>query len=430
MIAAPLVAVTLSLFASPTRTLTLADALGQARQRPAMQKAMLQTAIGKARVGQALSPLLPQISGSASYQRTTANFVSRPSQVPTTLAQQSSSFDTANFFSLGLNVNQLLYDSQQSIDRLRAAQATADSNVAAEQVARLATELEVRSNYYVALAQKALVRVAAESVAVEEKRLRQIEGFVRVGTRPEIDLAQTRVQLANARVQLTTANGNFEAARAQLNLSIGLLADTDFDVVDEPLRAVEDEGAALAALIGEAERRRPDLVQLDKRVRAAELTLSSTKGSYGPSLSASMGLTYAGREVDKLVWNWNMSLGVQWSMFTGLSTWHAVKEADATLRSLRADRDQQKLQIQLDCSRATIAVRTAKEALVGSKEAHAAAKERVRLAEGRYAAGVGNIIELGDAQLALVQAAAQEVQAQLNLMTARAQLLAALGRDE
>ncbi|MGZ3425302.1 MAG: TolC family protein, partial [Polyangia bacterium] len=52
----------------------------------------------------------------------------------------------------------------------------------------------------------------------------------------------------------------------------------------------------------------------------------------------------------------------------------------------------------------------------------------LRLAEGRYQAGVGSIIELGDAQVAATTAAAQKVQADYNVSTARAQLLNALGR--
>ena len=165
--------------AAPSRVVTLAEALAQARSRPAMIKATLTTAIGKAKVGQALSPLLPQVSGSANYQRTTSNFVVRPSQVPSDTPQVTASFATGDFFSLGLNVNQLLYDSQVSIDRYRAAAVTAESNVFAERVAQLATELEVRSGYYTALAQRALVKVATESLDRETRRLDQIAAFVR-----------------------------------------------------------------------------------------------------------------------------------------------------------------------------------------------------------------------------------------------------------
>jgi outer membrane protein len=54
----------------------------------------------------------------------------------------------------------------------------------------------------------------------------------------------------------------------------------------------------------------------------------------------------------------------------------------------------------------------------------------LKLAEGRYSAGVGNIIELGDAQLALTNAEMQRIQADYNLATARAHLLRALGWAE
>ena len=49
------------------------------------------------------------------------------------------------------------------------------------------------------------------------------------------------------------------------------------------------------------------------------------------------------------------------------------------------------------------------------------------LAEARFKNGVGSILEVNDAQLQSTTANAQRVQARLNLATARAQLLAALG---
>ena len=53
---------------------------------------------------------------------------------------------------------------------------------------------------------------------------------------------------------------------------------------------------------------------------------------------------------------------------------------------------------------------------------------RLGLAEGRYGAGIGSMIELGDSQVALTAASAQEIQAVFNLATARARLLQALGQ--
>jgi outer membrane protein len=56
------------------------------------------------------------------------------------------------------------------------------------------------------------------------------------------------------------------------------------------------------------------------------------------------------------------------------------------------------------------------------------ARIREKLAEGRYQAGVGSALEVSDAVLALANAGGQRISADLNVGTARSQLLRALGR--
>jgi outer membrane protein len=82
----------------------------------------------------------------------------------------------------------------------------------------------------------------------------------------------------------------------------------------------------------------------------------------------------------------------------------------------------------VELRQARLAVRSAKAARVAADEVATNAQKQLELAEGRYAEGVGNAIELGDAQVAMSSAAAQVVQADYRLSTARAQLLHALGR--
>ncbi len=84
--------------------------------------------------------------------------------------------------------------------------------------------------------------------------------------------------------------------------------------------------------------------------------------------------------------------------------------------------------MRFDVDQAQLMVRADKIAIDAARDALTNAREQLRLAEGRYSAGVGSIIELGDAQVALQNAGAQLVTAQFNLSTARAQLLTALGK--
>ena len=68
------------------------------------------------------------------------------------------------------------------------------------------------------------------------------------------------------------------------------------------------------------------------------------------------------------------------------------------------------------------------EQVASADDALAGARDRLRLAEGRYSAGAGSVIELGDAELSAANAAAQRVGAEYSLASARAALALALGR--
>ena len=65
-------------------------------------------------------------------------------------------------------------------------------------------------------------------------------------------------------------------------------------------------------------------------------------------------------------------------------------------------------------------VRQAEEQILVGEKTVKEAQENLVLAEGRYTAGVGNIIELTDAQVALTSARAQHVQAMYDYQTALA----------
>jgi outer membrane protein len=119
-----------------------------------------------------------------------------------------------------------------------------------------------------------------------------------------------------------------------------------------------------------------------------------------------------------------------WNIFQGGLTRAQEREASATLEAARAQADVLRLQVAVDVEQARLAVRAARSALAAADEAHLNAREQLRLAERRYQTGVGSAIELGDSQVALATAAAQRVQADYNLSTARAQLVRALGRED
>jgi outer membrane protein len=183
-----------------------------------------------------------------------------------------------------------------------------------------------------------------------------------------------------------------------------------------------------ARLFAEATAARPEVGALEEQVRANQLTTSALRGQYGPAISATAGFTQGGEFLRDLGWNATAGVTLSWQIFQGGLTRAEVQEAEANVANTVAQLDLLRQQIRSDVDSARLAVRAAKASISATQEALANAKVRLQLAEQRYQVGVGSAIELGDAQVALTQAAAQAVQADDRLATARAQLLRAVGR--
>lgn len=418
--------------APSTLALSLADAERAATtEQPQVILARTQTAAADARAREARSPLLPQLTGTAEYLRETGNFAPRPGAVPTTSTGGTggtSLTQSYDFWTFGLTANQLIYDFGQTWGKYKAAQATTEAQKAAEQALKLQIVFNVRRAYYNACAQKGLVDVAQETLDDQKRHLTQIEGFVRAGTNPEIDLAQGRTVVANAQVSLIQAQNNYAAAKATLNQAAGLFTGTSYDIGYEDAPPVTDEDASLDTLAKRAVGARPELAEIEKQREAQDKTLSAIKGGYGPSLSATAGGSYAGVALDGLVPNWDVGLILSWPIFQGGLTRAQIDEAAANLQGIDAQKSVELLQIRLDVETARLAVRAAKSSIGAANDALVNGREQLHLAEARYSTGVGSIIELNDAQVAYASAEAQVVIARYNLATARVQLLAALGR--
>jgi outer membrane protein len=413
--------------AAGRRIVRLEEAVATARARqPTNRQARAGTQAAEARADLARSPLLPQLNASASYSRATGNVTPRAGS---TVVPAPASWSSASYWSYGATLSQTVFDWSR-FEQWGAAKASADAQREAERATGLDVVLNVRAAFFTARAGRDLVGVARETLQNQEAHLAQVQGFVEVGTRPEIDLAQARSDRANAQVQLIQAENTYENDKAQLNLAMGVEGPTDYDVADDTFPPVAGEEDPLEALVAEAVKARPDIAALGADRRAQEATVSASRGGYLPALGVSTGIDDVGVKLGSTVWNWNATATLTWNLFSGLGTTAEVRQARASLEQLDAQLDSLRQNVRAQVDQARLAVRAARAGIVAAEEALVNARERLRLAEGRYQAGAGSIIELGDAQVALTNAAAQRVQAQYVLSSARAQLVHALGRDD
>lgn len=407
---------------SDGRVLTLEQALTISRQHaPELRQAAAATQAARARIESARAPLLPQITGTASYGRGTFN--------SPLAGQPKHDFDTRDSFAAGLRATQLIYDFGQAWYLKEAAR----ENAAAQELSERATQQEiaygVRNAFLTAGANRALVDVARATLSNQERHLAQIQGFVDVGTRPPIDLAQSRTDVANARLALLRAENNYQAAKAELSRAMGTPESTDFEVSPELPPAEESEAASLDVLVQTGEKQRPEFLAFSAQLAAQAATTRSIKGQYGPTLSATGSLDEQGYRLSQMALNLSAGVALTWPIYQGGLTNGRVAEANAQTAVLQAQLDTLRQDLRVAVTQASLAIRAAQAALVAADELVQLAKERVALAEGRYQTGVGNTIELGDAELALRDAETQRVSAEYDLGSARALLHRTLGRE-
>lgn len=389
--------------------LTLSQALDRAMaSQPQLRQAAASVSAARARQQAARSPLLPQVSVSSGYQLGTSN--------------------AAGGVSVGANVSQLVYDFGQTSNRVAAAGAqTAAQQQFAENVHQQVA-LNVRSVYFNAQAARVLVAVARQSVANQERHAEQIARMVQIGSRAPIDRALSRRDLANARLQLIRAENDYADARAQLNQAMGREGALDFEVASASFPAVRGEAQPVEVLLTEALAHRPEVMALQEQERAQEASLRALQAGNSPSLRATAGTSYGDSRSQVVGPGLTGGLTLAWPLWNGGSAQAQVAEAEATLESLRAQQDAERQQVRLEIEQARLAIQSGQGAVKAAGESVRHAQEQLRLAEGRYEAGVGSILELSDAQLAVTTARSQQVQEEERLAQARARLLKALGR--
>jgi outer membrane protein len=428
----------LLLFATGTRAdsapknavVTLEQALATARAgHPQLRQAEAATELARGKTEVARAPLLPQLAATAAYQRTTANTVFRPGfSQPATLPDLKG--DTYNFYNFGVSAAQLLLDLGGSVDTFLAARNSEKAQAISQRTTDLAVDYGVRKAFFAARAAKATLVVAVDALRNQERHLDQVQSFVEVGTRPEIDLAQVRADVASARMQWIDADSAYASARAALNQAMGIVGPIDFDVPDDTLSALPDEEARVEDLYAKALAGRPDLRALGLSVDAQTHLVRASKALLGPQVLATGALTDAGKGLGQLRWNWNVGIALNWNLLQGGQRLGVLRQAKAGLEALRAQGELLRQGVMSQLQQAVLTVQAGRASLLASADLVKNARIRLGLAEGRYEAGVGNIIELGDAQVALTRAENQRVQAEFVLALARAQLLSALGRAD
>jgi outer membrane protein TolC len=425
---------------SAARVLTLDDALALAETR---NESVLIAEAGVRRArgveAQVHSQRLPQLTGSASYDRTLASEFdgifdtdSLGSGDGGDNAFADLPFGQPNAYRLGLSFSQLIYAGGR--ERALERQARLGRDVATLSVASAKAQLalDVAQAFYDAALADRLVSIADETLAQATRSFEQTRAKREAGLVSEFELLRAQVDRDTLQSPRVRAGNTRDVAYFRLKQLLDLPLGTPLQLaaqLDEP-RLVP--AARFAARLAEAEaaaqpRLRTAVTQADLGVQASEQGVIVADAQRKPAIalqSAAGIVNYPSAFPGFDDWrkNWTVSLGVQLPILTG-------GRIKAEQNIARADLDSAKAQLQLtkelsdldDASaRASLAAARAEWEVSGGTIQQAA--RAYDIAELRFREGLSTQLELSDARLLLAQAQVNRARAARDLQLTRVRL--------
>ena len=332
-----------------------------------------------------------------------------------------------NASSAALTLSWLVFDSgarsangENARQLLAAAAATQDARVQS-------LFLSALQAFYTAQATRAAVVSTTEAERAAREGFNAAESRYNVGVATPADRLLAQTALSQATLTRIKAEGEARNALGTLANAMGFRAGQPLTLEPPPAELpAGDFQREVAALIAEAEVRRPDLKAAEAQVKAAQANVDLVQAQGRPTISLSTGPTWA--ETDRVAINGGViGVTVDLPLFTGFDTTYRVRSAAAQVDVRNAQLETLRNQVALDVWKAYQSLTTATQSLKTTVDLVASAEQSERVALGRYKAGVGTVLDLLTAQSALANARLQRIQAALDWFVYRATLAQAVG---
>lgn len=269
-------------------------------------------------------------------------------------------------------------------------------------------------------------KVAEDMVKKDESFYEQAKAYYRVGTKPKVDVTIAEVNLSNAKLTLIQAEHAVEIAMAKLNNAIGLPYFNKYNISDclrfDPCDINLDKAIMIT------QESRPEFQLANVRVEQAKQNVKLVKKSYFPQLTVEGQYQIGGKHPSSNT-GYNFGGYLNFPTINGMLIKNEIKEARSLYSKEQATAINTKNDIYLEVQNAYYTLDEKKSkipvAYLGLKQA----KENYDLSSGRYRVGVGDPIELKDAQVQYENAQLTYYRTMYEYNTAKANLEKSIGRN-
>ena len=377
---------------SPT-TLTMAQAETTAlANQPRMLAAQLRARSSAERVRETRAGYMPTIAFNATG-------VEVADTGTATAAGNLTTSSISDRFAYGGNLTQMVTDFGRTSALVGSARATAEAQADIATLTRAQVRLNVREAFYQVLGAEAVLRAARAALDNRALVSRQLSALAQSELKSTLDVDFAKVLQSEAELAVVRAESLVAQQRSHLATAMGLQVPVSATLIDVPattdvLPSIPDD------LLAQDQSQRADLNAAQSQQKAsAEFALAEKRLNY-PTLNA---LGAAGEipfhdhtlHDNYAAAGFNLSIPI----FNGGA--YRSRQAEAQLEAAARARDVDELRLEVseqvrdDWYRANEAYRS----LDVTERLVAQSKEALRLAQDRYDAGLGSIVELNEAQL-------------------------------
>ncbi len=377
---------------SPSSPLTLDDAEKIAiRNQPRLLAAQLRARESLQRVLQVQSAFRPSLAFNATGVRVVDVGTSLASGNLTTSA-------VSNRFSYGGGLTQLVTDFGRTSALVGSARSDAEAQADLATLSRARVRLNVREAYYQVLGAESVLRAAQAAQTNRHLIAHQLGALAQSELRSTVDANFAEVLASEADLAVVRAESMVARQRAHLATALGATQTITALLVDPP--TPDALPASPDALLAEAQQKRADVQAAHARQAAAQHLADAEHRLRYPTLAV---LGSAGQipfhdrtlQGDFAAAGFNLNIPI---LNGGL---FAARQHEAEIESTARSRDV--LAVHLEVTEQVrdswLQAQEASQSLAVTGRLVTQSKEALRLAQARYDAGLGSIVELNEAQL-------------------------------
>jgi outer membrane protein TolC len=335
---------------------------------------------------------------------------------------------TFNYFDARATLNQSVF-SYKNIQNERASEESLKAAQFSYKDAREVVVLAVGNAYLEAIAAAARVETAEAQVKNAQALYDKAADQLKAGLIPAIDSLRAQVELQTRQQQLIVARNDLAKQRLTVARAIGLPMGQQFVLTEKaPYQSLT--ALPVETYLEKAYASRPDYQAAVAQVRAAELSRQAAAAGHLPTVDITANLGDIGVTPAHSNGTWQVTGGLNIPIFAGNKTHSDVLEADAQLKTARAQLGDLRGRIDYEVRTALLDLNAAADQVEVARSSVTLAEQTLAQSQDRFTAGVTDNLEVVQAQEALASAHESYIQSLYAHNLSKVELAYAIGDAE